>query len=74
MPTAKTPKNPTNPCIYIASTGSSILIFVITQHANIYTNPLITPIAIAAHGSTLLQDAVIDTRPASIPLASDIGL
>ena len=66
IPTARHPQNPVKPWIWDASIGSSILNLCSSFVDNMQTEHPITPMIAAAHISTLLQGAVIATRPARI--------
>merc|ERR1719487_2933111 len=67
---ARQPQIPHEPCTEEASTGSSILIFLMSVEEPTYTNPPSNPIRTADPDSTLEQGAVTDTKPAKIPLHS----
>merc|ERR1719395_228393 len=67
---ARQPQIPHEPCTEEASTGSSILIFLMSVEEPTYTNPPSNPIRTADPDSTLEQGAVTDTKPAKIPLQS----
>merc|ERR1719261_800439 len=58
------------PCTEQASTGSSTLIFLISVEEPTKIQPPSSPMSTADPDSTLEQPAVIDTKPAKIPLHS----
>merc|ERR1712054_720738 len=67
---AKQPQIPHAPCTEKASTGSSILSFLMSAADPTKMKPPRNPIRIAHPDSTLPQGAVTDTKPAKIPLHS----
>merc|ERR1719379_2335153 len=67
---AKQPQMPHAPCTEKASTGSSILIFLMSAADPTKMKPPKNPIRTAEPDSTLEQGAVTDTKPAKIPLQS----
>merc|ERR550514_1183918 len=67
---AKQPQMPHAPCTEKASTGSSILSFLMSAADPTKMKPPRNPIRTADPDSTLEQGAVIDTKPAKIPLQS----
>merc|ERR1719333_1813874 len=67
---AMQPQMPHVPCTEEASTGSSILSFLMSAEEPTYTKPPRNPIRTADPDSTLEQGAVTDTKPAKIPLQS----
>merc|ERR1712054_491466 len=64
------PQMPHAPCTEKASTGSSIMSFLISAADPTKTKPPMKPIRTAAPDSILEQGAVTDTKPAKIPLQS----
>merc|ERR1719240_827952 len=67
---AKQPQMPHAPCTEKASTGSSILSFLMRAAEPVKMNPPQSPMKTADPGSTLEQGAVTDTKPAKMPLQS----
>ena len=68
------PKAPLTPWTAMAPTGSSILSLVSMKSAATTTStPAMAPMSRAAQASTKAQGAVMATRPASMPLASQDG-
>merc|ERR1719333_1061938 len=67
---AKQPQMPHAPCTEKASTGSSILSFLMRAAEPTKTNPPSRPMKTADPDSTLEQGAVTDTKPAKMPLQS----
>merc|ERR1719443_1286572 len=67
---AMQPQMPHEPCTDEASTGSSTLTFLTRAEEPTKTIPPKRPIRTALPDSTLEQPAVIDTKPARIPLHS----
>merc|ERR1719214_563830 len=67
---AKQPQMPHVPCTEEASTGSSILIFLMSAEEPMKRQPPRSPMRTADPDSTLEQPAVIETKPAKIPLHS----
>merc|ERR1719214_222449 len=65
---AKQPQMPHVPCTEDASTGSSILIFLMSAEEPTKMHPPRSPMRTADPDSTLEQPAVIETKPAKIPL------
>merc|ERR550537_830585 len=65
---AMQPQIPHAPCTEKASTGSSILSFLMSAAEPTKRQPPKSPIRTADPDSTLEQGAVIDTNPAKIPL------
>merc|ERR550514_386913 len=68
---AKQPQMPHAPCTEKASTGSSILSFLMSAADPTKMQPPSIPMRTADPDSTLEQGAVTDTKPAKIPLHSD---
>merc|ERR1712054_643096 len=64
------PQMPHAPCTEKASTGSSIMSFLISAADPTKTKPPSSPIKTADPDSTLEQGAVTDTKPAKMPLQS----
>merc|ERR1711871_1237037 len=67
---AKQPQMPHAPCTEKASTGSSILSFLMRAAEPTKMNPPSSPMRTAEPDSTLEQGAVTDTKPAKMPLQS----
>merc|ERR550514_453436 len=67
---AKQPQMPHAPCTEKASTGSSILTFLMRAAEPTKMKPPRNPMRTADPDSTLEQGAVTDTKPAKIPLQS----
>merc|ERR1719463_490225 len=67
---ARQPQMPHEPCTEKASTGSSTLSFLMSVEEPTKMQPPSKPIKSADPDSTLEQPAVIDTKPAKIPLHS----
>merc|ERR1719379_870337 len=67
---AKQPQMPHAPCTEKASTGSSILSFLMRAAEPTKMKPPKKPIRTADPDSTLEQGAVTETKPAKIPLQS----
>merc|ERR1719379_576664 len=67
---AKQPQMPHAPCTEKASTGSSILSFLMRAAEPTKRNPPRSPMMTADPDSTLEQGAVTDTKPAKMPLQS----
>mmetsp|Transcript_196 Transcript_196/g.308 ORF Transcript_196/g.308 Transcript_196/m.308 type:complete len:93 (-) Transcript_196:1092-1370(-) len=67
IPVANIPQTPHAPCTGKASRGSSTFKTIKSLEAPMYTKEPMNPIIMAAHGSTIAQEAVIDTRPDITP-------
>merc|ERR1719387_2404212 len=67
---ARQPQMPQAPCTEKASTGSSILSFLMSAADPTKIQPPKNPIRTADPDSTLEQGAVTDTKPAKMPLQS----
>lgn len=62
------PQRPPNPCTAVASTGSSMPIFLTKAAPPIKKKELAMPITMAAHVSILSQAPVTATNPTKMPL------